>query len=202
MADLLVRTAGESHGPAVLTLIEGFPAGVPVDTERIDALLARRQGGYGRGGRQEIESDRIEILAGVRGGRTMPGPVVLLVRNRDSRLEEAPAITRPRPGHADLAGALKYLDPDVRNVLERASARETAGRVAAGGLAACLLAEFGIRVAAWVTRIGPAAGPDDVPADLEPWIRQRDESDVYCPDAEATAIMTAAIDEALSLIHI
>jgi len=196
MADLLVRTAGESHGPAVLTLIEGFPAGVPVDTERIDALLARRQGGYGRGGRQEIESDRIEILAGVRGGRTMPGPVVLLVRNRDSRLEEAPAITRPRPGHADLAGALKYLDPDVRNVLERASARETAGRVAAGGLAACLLAEFGIRVAAWVTRIGPAAGPDDVPADLEPWIRQRDESDVYCPDAEATAIMTAAIDEA------
>ncbi len=196
MADLLVRTAGESHGPAILALIEGFPAGVPVDTDRIDADLARRQGGYGRGGRQRIESDRVEVLAGVRGGRTMPGPVALLVRNRDSRLEEAPAVTRPRPGHADLAGALKYLDPDVRNVLERASARETAGRVAAGGLAKALLAEFGIRVAAWVTRIGPAAAPDDVPADLEACVRLRDESEVYCPDADASAAMTAAIDEA------
>ena len=196
MAELNVRTAGESHGPAVLALVEGFPAGVPVDTGRIDADLARRQGGYGRGGRQQIEADRVEVLAGVRGGRTMPGPVVLLVRNRDSRLEEAPAITRPRPGHADLAGALKYLDPDVRNVLERASARETAGRVAAGGLAKGLLAEFSVRVAAWVTRIGPAAATDDAGDDLDACVRRRDASEVYCPDTEASAAMMAAIDEA------
>jgi len=196
MAELTVRTAGESHGPAMLALIEGFPAGVPVDIVRIDADLARRQGGYGRGGRQRIEADRVEVLAGVRAGRTMPGPVVLLVRNRDARLEEAPAVTRPRPGHADLAGALKYLDPDVRNILERASARETAGRVAAGGLAKGLLAEFGVRAAAWVTRIGPAAAADDAGDDLDDCVRRRDASEVYCPDAEASAAMMAAIDQA------
>ena len=200
MPELTVRTAGESHGPAVLALVEGFPAGVPVDTGRIDADLARRQGGYGRGGRQRIEADRVEILAGVRGGRTLPGPVVLLVRNRDVRLEEAPAVTRPRPGHADLAGALKYLDPDVRNVLERASARETAGRVAAGGLVKGLLAEFGIEVIAWVYRLGgvmansPALG--EVPSDLAAVRRRRDESEVYCPDAEASEAMKEAIDQA------
>ncbi len=196
MAELLVRTAGESHGPAILALVEGFPAGVPVDTDRIDADLARRQGGYGRGGRMQIEADHVEVLAGVRRGRTLPGPVVLLVRNRDSRLETAPEVTRPRPGHADLAGALKYLDPDMRTVLERASARETAGRVAAGGLAKGLLAEFGIRVAAWVTRIGPAAAPDDPCDDLDACLRRRDASEVYCPDAAATEAMKAAIDEA------
>jgi len=196
MAELIVRTAGESHGPAILALVEGFPAGVPVDTDRIDADLSRRQGGYGRGGRMQIEADRVEVLAGVRRGRTLPGPVVLLVRNRDSRLEEAPEVSRPRPGHADLAGALKHLDPDMRNVLERASARETAGRVAAGSLAKALLSEFGIQVAAWVTRIGPAAAPDEPGDDLDDCIRRRDESEVYCPDPDASAAMTAAIDRA------
>jgi len=195
MADLIVRTAGESHGPAVLALVEGFPAGVPVDTTRIDADLARRQGGYGRGDRQKIETDRVEILAGVRHGRTMPGPVVLVVRNRDSRLEEAATLTRPRPGHADLAGAMKFLDADVRNVLERASARETAGRVAAGGLAKCLLAEFGIEVVAYVAALGGITAAEP-PRDLAEIRHLRDASDLYCPDAAATDAMKAAIDQA------
>jgi len=195
MGELVVRTAGESHGPAVLALVEGLPAGVPVDLERLNADLRRRQGGYGRGGRMQIESDRAEVLAGVRHARTLPGPVVLLLRNRDARLEEAPPLHRPRPGHADLGGALKYLTSDVRPILERASARETAGRVAAGALAKCLLAEFGVRVAAWVVRIGEATARH-VPDDLDDLLRLRDASPVYCPDPEASAAMTAAIDRA------
>jgi chorismate synthase len=194
MATLTVRTAGESHGPAVVAFIEGLPAGLPVDPARIDADLARRQGGYGRGGRQQIEKDHAEILTGVRGGRTIPGPVVLLVRNRDSRLEESPEVTRPRPGHADLAGAMKFLQPDMRNILERASARETAGRVAAGAMAKALLAEFGVEVLAYVTRIGPV--PADVPADLAERHRCRDSSELYTPDPKAEAAMKSAIDAA------
>ena len=194
MAELVVRTAGESHGPAVVAFIEGFPAGVPVDPNRLATDMARRQGGYGRSKRMQIEDDRVEILAGVRRGRTLPGPIVLVVRNRDSRLEEAPEVSRPRPGHADLAGALKYLDPDMRNVLERASARETAGRVAAGALAKCLLDEFGIDVLAYVVRIGPATA--SVPDDVAERRRQRDSSEVYAPDPAAEAAMKAAIDAA------
>jgi chorismate synthase len=194
MAELVIRTAGESHGPAVVAFVEGLPAGLPVDAARIDADLARRQGGYGRGGRQQIEKDHVEILTGVRHGRTIPGPVVLVIRNRDSRLEEAPPVARPRPGHADLAGALKYLDPDMRNILERASARETAGRVAAGGLAKALLAQFGIDVLAYVTRIGPAAAA--VPEEISERRRRRDASEVYTPDPAAEAAMKAAIDRA------
>jgi chorismate synthase len=194
MAKLIVRTAGESHGPAVVAFIEGMPAGVPVDAARIDADLARRQGGYGRGGRQKIEKDRVEILAGVRHGHTIPGPVVLMVRNRDARLEECPEIARPRPGHADLAGAMKFLEPDMRNILERASARETAGRVAAGGLAKALLAQFGIDVLAYVTRIGEVAA--NVPEDPAECRRRRDVSELYTTDPRAEAAMKAAIDEA------
>jgi chorismate synthase len=195
MAELVVRTAGESHGPVIVALIEGFPSGVPLDPAAIDADLARRQGGYGRSARQQIETDRVEVLAGVRHGMTLPGPVVLAVRNRDVRLDEAPAVGRPRPGHADLAGALKYLEPDMRNILERASARETAGRVAAGALAKSLLAQFGIDVAAWVSRIGPVVAREP-PADTAEIRRRRDSSHLYCPDAEAGAAMKAAIDEA------
>jgi len=194
MAQLIVRTAGESHGPAIVALVEGLPAGVPVDPAAIDADLARRQGGYGRGARQQIEQDRVEILAGVRRGRTLPGPVVLVVRNRDSRLEDCPEVVRPRPGHADLAGALAYLEPDMRNILERASARETAERVAAGGLAKALLAAFGIEVLAYVTRIGTTAAA--VPADLAERRRRRDASEVYSPDPKADAAMKSAIDQA------
>ena len=195
MTELVVRTAGESHGPAIVTLIEGFPAGVAADPASIDADLARRQGGYGRGARQQIERDHVEILAGVRHGRTLPGPIVLVVRNRDVRLETAAEVRRPRPGHADLAGALKYVEPDMRNILERASARETAGRVAAGALAKTLLAAFGVEVVAWVSRIG-AAVAREAPADPAQIRRLRDSSDVYCPDPQAAAAMKAAIDGA------
>ncbi|MCX5670808.1 MAG: chorismate synthase, partial [Planctomycetota bacterium] len=173
---MVVRTAGESHGPAIVALVEGFPAGVPVDAALIDADLARRQGGYGRGSRQQVEQDRVEVLAGVRRGRTLPGPILLVVRNRDARLETAPEIRRPRPGHADLAGALKYLEPDMRSILERASARETAGRVAAGAIAKALLAEFGIDVLAYVVHIGAVTAP--VPADPAERRRRRDSSDL------------------------
>ncbi|HET6442020.1 MAG TPA: chorismate synthase [Phycisphaerae bacterium] len=191
---MVVRTAGESHGPAVVAMVEGLPAGVPVDTARLDEDLARRQGGYGRGERQKIEKDHVEIMAGVRHGRTLGGPVVLIIRNRDVRLEEAPQVTRPRPGHADLAGALKYLEPDIRNILERASARETAGRVAAGGLAKALLAAFDIAVVAYVTRIGTVSA--EVPADVGKCRKARDRSDFYSPDPKADKAMKAAIDEA------
>ena len=194
MNELVVRTAGESHGPAVVAMVEGLPAGVPVDTARLDEDLARRQGGYGRGERQKIEKDHVEIMAGVRHGRTLGSPVVLVIRNRDARLEEAPQVTRPRPGHADLAGALKYLEPDMRNILERASARETAGRVAAGGLAKALLAEFDIAVVAYITRIGTVSA--EVPADIEKCRKARDKSDLYSPDPKADKAMKAAIDEA------
>jgi len=194
LSELVVRTAGESHGPAVVAMVEGLPAGVPVDTARLDEDLARRQGGYGRGERQKIEKDHVEIMAGVRHGRTLGGPVVLIIRNRDVRLEEAPQVTRPRPGHADLAGALKYLEPDIRNILERASARETAGRVAAGGLAKALLAAFDIAVVAYVTRIGTVSA--EVPADVGKCRKARDRSDFYSPDPKADKAMKAAIDEA------
>jgi chorismate synthase len=194
MGTLTVRTAGESHGPAVVAFMEGVPAGLPVDLARIDADLARRQGGYGRGGRQQIEKDRAEILSGVRHGRTIPGPLVLVVRNRDSRLEECTEVLRPRPGHADLGGALKYLDGDMRNILERASARETAGRVAAGAVAKALLAEFGVEVLAYVTRMGPVAA--GVPAGLAERRKRRDSSELYMPDPKAEPAMKAAIDAA------
>ena len=153
-------TAGESHGPALTVVVEGLPAGVPVERERIDADLRRRQGGYGRGGRMQIEQDAAEVLSGVRHGRTLGSPVALLVRNRDHEnwkdvmspepqpdaARERRRLRYPRPGHADLAGALKYGTSDLRNVLERASARETTARVAAGALAKALLREAGAEI--------------------------------------------------------
>ena len=139
-------TAGESHGKTLLAIVDGFPAGLALKTDPIDVELRRRQGGYGRGGRQRIETDAATFLAGVRLGRTTGGPLVVQVPNRDSRLddlERTPPVHRPRPGHADLAGSIKWLTTDCRATLERASARETAARTAAGAIARCLLAEFG-----------------------------------------------------------
>src|SRR5688500_8925243 len=171
-------TAGESHGPALTVIVDGLPAAVPVDRAAIDADLRRRQGGYGRGGRMKIETDAAEILAGVRHGLTLGTPVTLLVRNKDHanwadvmspdpQPDEARtrrALKRPRPGHADLAGALKFGTEDLRNVLERASARETTSRVAAGGLAKALLRAIGVELRSHVVRIGDAAlaSDDDV----------------------------------------
>src|SRR6185436_7909159 len=171
-------TAGESHGQTLVMTLDGMPAGLEIDIDALNAQLRRRQGGYGRGRRMQIESDRAEILAGVRHGRTTGAPISLLVRNRDwvnwqqTMYVEAEKpegttganradVTRPRPGHADLAGAIKYGHEDIRDVLERASARETASRVAAGSLARQLLARFGIHLASHVSSIGDVALPED-----------------------------------------
>src|SRR6476646_1811447 len=197
-------TAGESHGPGLVAIVEGLPAGLELDRERLDREMARRQLGHGRGGRMKIESDSVEIRSGVRHGRTLGSPVAVLVANRDySNWEErmgpwpvdaeVEEVHTPRPGHADLAGLLKYGHSDVRNVLERASARETAARVAAGSIAKELLRAFGVSVHSHVLQTGsvraserPDAGPDDF-ADV-------DESPVRSLDPEASRAMVAEID--------
>ena len=196
---LTYRTAGESHGPGLIALIDGLPAGVPVDLDFVNAELVRRQGGYGRGGRQKIETDHARPLTGVRLGKTTGAPVTLMVPNKDSRLddlEKTPPLHRPRPGHADLAGSVKWLTTDCRETLERASARETAARVAAGALSRCLLREFGIHAFGFVRGVGPVTGAFDVTADN--WrerLAQRDGNDLYCPDEAAAETMRAFIRE-------
>jgi chorismate synthase len=199
-------TAGESHGPGLTVIVEGLPAGVPVDRAAIDADLRRRQGGYGRGGRMKIETDQVEVLSGVRHGKTLGSPVAFLVRNRDFEnwrdvmapdppppAEPRRVLKYPRPGHADLAGALKYLTDDLRNVLERASARETTMRVAAGALARALLATAGIEVRSHVVRIGQSALPPALPV---PWsaLASIEESPVRCADPTVGQAMVAEID--------
>jgi len=191
-------TAGESHGPGLTVIVDGVPAGLAIDPAAIDADLRRRQLGYGRGGRQKIERDAAQITGGVRHGRTTGGPIALWIANRDAPnwervmsvapLAEPPdAVSRLRPGHADLAGALKYGHEDVRDVIERASARETAARVAAGGVARALLAAAGIDVLSETIGIG------DVTA-APTFDRERVEaSEVRCSDATASARMIAAI---------
>jgi len=149
-------TAGESHGKALVALVDGFPAGVKVDAAPIDVELRRRQGGYGRGGRQRIESDHVDIKSGIWQGTTLGSPIALEVVNRDYKLERLSDLDRPRPGHGDLTGAIKYLG-SIRGTLERASARETTVRVAAGALAAQLLAEFGIHSMGYVVELGGVA---------------------------------------------
>ena len=210
MATLSYRTAGESHGPALIALIEGMPAGVPVDVDFINVELRRRQGGYGRGGRQKIETDTARILSGVRRGRTIASPIVLEIVNKDSRLDDAPALHRPRPGHADLAGSIKWLTTDCRETLERASARETAARVAAGALTRSLLKQFNIDVFAYVLSIGDvqakvqfpeARSATEVAAFVEKLRAVRDQGDLFkdwvaCPDGDASEKMREAIRRA------
>ena len=206
-------TAGESHGPALLAIIDGMPAGLLIDQEEIARHMRRRRAGHGRGRRMSIESDAVEILAGVRHGLTLGSPIALLVRNRDwdnwqhtmSVYPDPPddaggarrqPVTRPRPGHADLAGAIKYGHQDLRNVLERASARETAARVAAGAIVRQLLARFGITVAAHVVAIGPARADNAASLPFATIAAIDDESPVRCADREAEGRMIAVIDEA------
>lgn len=202
-------TAGESHGPGLCVVVDGLPAALPIDRGRIDGDLRRRQGGYGRGGRMKIETDTVEVLSGLRHGKTLGSPVTLLVRNKDHENwkdvmspdpipEGTPArrvLKYPRPGHADLAGALKYLTDDLRNVLERASARETTMRVAAGALARQLMEAGGIEVRSHVTRIGGARLPAGPPL---PWeaLDRIEVSPVRCGDAATTSAMIAEIDKA------
>ena len=146
-------TAGESHGKFLLGILEGIPAGLKVDQGAINLELKRRQSGFGRGARMVIETDTVQILSGLRKRVTIGSPIALLVENKDSSIDTLPAITRPRPGHADLAGAIKYDRRDIRDILERASARETAMRVAVGGVCKMLLDEFGIRISSHVVEI-------------------------------------------------
>ncbi|TME15536.1 MAG: chorismate synthase [Chloroflexi bacterium] len=207
MAAFRWLTAGESHGPQLTVIIEGLPAGLEVSEDDLRRDLGRRQGGHGRGGRQQIETDWARIVAGVRGGYTIGSPVALVIENRDhanwtaemtaAKEGFAPKpVTRLRPGHADLAGALKYGHTDVRNVLERSSARETATRVAAGGVAKKLLGEFGITVMSFSQSIGPVdTGYDAVdPATLSE--EEIAASPVRCPDPEASRRMVQEIDAA------
>ena len=151
-------TAGESHGRALVALVDGFPAGVDLKAEAIDAELVRRQGGYGRGGRQKIETDHVEVLSGVWRGMTLGSPIALLIPNKDFKIDQMEDLDRPRPGHGDLSGSIKYLT-SVRAILERASARETTARVAAGALAKQLLAPLGITAFAYVVQVGELAIP-------------------------------------------
>ena len=185
-------TAGESHGPALVALVDGFPAGLTVDHQAIDAELQRRQGGYGRGGRQRIETDTVTFLSGLWRGVTLGSPLALEVINRDAKLERLEEVDRPRPGHVDLPGAIKYLG-GVRAVLERASARETAARVAAGALARQLLAVFGIDVAGWVTELGGVVLGDRAGtlADLR---THRENSLIYSLHPERDEEVTTLID--------
>ncbi len=187
-------TAGESHGELVQAVLDGFPAGLKIDTAAIDRDLARRQGGYGRGGRMKIEADKVHIATGVRRGRTLGAPVTLVIRNRDHRIDKAPEITAPRPGHADLAGYLKYGAP-VRDILERASARETAARVAAGSLCKQLLALIGVEVLSHVTMLGGIrANLKKAPAPAQ--LRRADGSPLRVLDKQAEKKMIALIDAA------
>jgi chorismate synthase len=199
-------TAGESHGPGLTAVVEGLPAGLEVRPEDIDRDLARRQLGHGRGGRMKIEKDRAEVTSGIRHGRTLGSPIALRMANRDyanweERMNPWPVdaevdeVHLPRPGHADLAGVWKFGFSDVRNVLERASARETTSRVAAGALAKVYLRAFGVEVRSHVTRIGSVAAPlrDDLRVEDFEGV---DESPVRCLDADASAAMVEEINAA------
>src|SRR5215471_223321 len=170
-------TAGESHGKAIIALIDGFPAGLKIDTAPIDVELRRRQGGYGRGGRQRIETDTVDILSGIWQNVTLGSPIALQVVNKDYKLERLEDLERPRPGHADLAGSIKYLG-SVRSVLERASARETTVRVAAGALAKQLLAQFGITALGYVVEIC-GSKIESQPGSIDGHRKLRDASEVY-----------------------
>ena len=213
MAYLRFLTSGESHGRALTGILEGVPSGFPITSEAIDRELRRRQGGYGRGGRMKIESDHAEILSGVRWGKTLGSPISVLIENKDWKnwqkgmsVDAAyegslKPVTRPRPGHADLAGVLKYNHSDIRNVLERSSARETAMRVALGAIARGILAEFNIRVGSYVIQIGKVQGPGpkvrNSEKDLFEAFKKAEKSPVRCPDEDASKKMVRLIDKAV-----
>jgi chorismate synthase len=185
--------AGESHGKALVALVDGFPAGVELSVELIDAELARRQGGYGRGGRQRIEFDHVEVLSGVWRGHSIGSPIALMVPNKDYKIEQMDDLIRPRPGHGDLSGSLKYFG-SIRGVLERASARETAVRVAAGALAKQLLTPLGVTVFGYVVQVGPIAVPSQ-PGTLQQQRTLRDKSCLYTLNPDQDPQLTALIHE-------
>lgn len=188
-------TTGESHGQYLATIIEGIPSGLRVDLDFINGMLAQRQQGYGRGGRQKIEQDKVQILGGVVKGLSTGAPIGFLLVNNDFKIDKMPDLMRPRPGHADLVGSLKY-NQGIRPVLERASARETAMRVAVGSLSQLLLKEFGIEVEAHVIQIGPVSVDVDENLTAQDIRRLKEGSDVSCISRESEKKMITAIDEA------
>jgi chorismate synthase len=200
-------TAGESHGPELVAIVEGFPAGFDIDLAKINAELARRQKGYGRGGRMTIERDEVRVVSGIRFGRSLGSPITLIVENRDFKnwqkrmsvdprdRDAAEPVTRPRPGHADLAGVLKYNLDDIRDVLERASARETTMRVAVGGLARQILEPFGVTILGYVVSIGATTAHTPADLSIEELRRVTEESQVRVADPEAERAIIAEIDE-------
>ncbi|PTM58682.1 chorismate synthase [Desmospora activa] len=202
-------TAGESHGPQLTLIVEGLPSQLPFDKNKVDEQLSRRQKGYGRGRRMQIETDRVEILSGVRFGKTTGAPVALAIENKDwakwvevmspepdGEKAEKRRVSRPRPGHADLNGAIKYDHRDMRDVLERSSARETAARVAVGAVARLLLEECGIRVASHVVRIGSVEAKPSAEWRVEEIARVSEASPVRCLDPDAEKAMIQEIDQA------
>jgi chorismate synthase len=192
-------TAGESHGPALVAILEGIPAGIPLTNDDIDRHLSRRQRGHGSGKRMQIEKDRVQILSGVMAGKTIGAPIALMITNlnhKDWLGKEVPPFANPRPGHADLTGAIKYGFNDLRPVLERASARETAARVAVGAICKHLLAQFNIRIEGYVSSIGEVtASLNDFPLELRSV--KAEESSVRCPDPAASDAMKDAIENAI-----
>jgi chorismate synthase len=202
-------TSGESHGRGLVAVLEGLPAGLRLDEEAVNRDLKRRQQGHGRGGRMKIEQDRAILMSGVRWGMTIGSPICLLIENRDwenwregmspdiSAADSIAAVTRPRPGHADLPGTLKYGHRDIRNILERSSARETAARVAAGAAARSFLAEFGITVGSYVTRIGQVSMPEAGLLEDRTLLEAADGSAVRCPDPAVSGKMVELIDAAI-----
>lgn len=200
-------TSGESHGPQLTVILDGFPAGFKIDFNQINYQLARRQKGYGRGDRMKIEDDHVEIVSGIRDSVTLGSPVTFVIKNRDwanweQRMhpeiaDDKEKITRPRPGHADLAGAVKFHQHDMRNVLERASARDTAARVAAGAMARQLLEHFDMQLVSHVVQIGDVVIPDSVDReDLEVLAQRTEQSPVRCIDPGSEKKMIEAIDTA------
>lgn len=207
LSKLRYLTSGESHGPALTAILEGMPSGLSLQADAINFQLARRQKGYGRGGRMKIETDQVDILAGVRHGLTLGSPICLLVKNSDwknwqNEMSIGPTdeplkrtVTRPRPGHADLVGGIKYNFRDLRNVLERASARETTMRVAVGAIARRFLEEFGVKIAGHVTAVGPIRA-QKIEASAEEVLAKTEDSPLRCLDSAAEAKMVELIDQA------
>ncbi|HXX57533.1 MAG TPA: chorismate synthase [Thermodesulfovibrionales bacterium] len=213
MARLRFFTSGESHGKALSGTLEGIPANLSLSSAEIDNDLKRRQSGFGRGGRMKIEADHADVISGVRWGKTIGSPITLLIENRDHKnwldgmspdagaKDSIPPVTRPRPGHADLSGAIKYDQHDIRNVLERASARETAARVALGAVAKKFLGEFGVRVGSYVEQIGNLKaeinGRGTGAKELIEIFEQAETSPVRCPDQDITKRMVELIEGAM-----
>ena len=188
-------TSGESHGKCLIAILEGMVAGLELKPDDINGELSRRQEGYGRGGRMTIEKDAVEILSGVRAHRTLGGPIALLVPNKDFKINELPAVKRPRPGHADLVGVLKYGREDARDILERASARETTVRVAVGAVCRKFLSQFGVDLVSHVIRIGEVTA-DTADMDFDQIKKEARHSPMHCADKAAEKKMMARVDEA------